>query len=170
MGNKKDQVFGFESLMRACSANRLGLLDQSFLCQSVGILDPRSPICVGEGESIGGVIQTLKERRIGCVLVVGDSGLLTGIFSERDVVLKVFGNEIDLQATPVRDLMTPDPVAERADTPIAYALNLMSAGGFRHLPIVDVEGKPVGIISVKDIVDFMVNRLAEDLLNVETVS
>ena len=48
--------------------------------------------------------------------------------------------------------MTPDPVAVRADLPIAHALHLMSLYGFRHLPLVDDDNRPTGIISFRDVV------------------
>ena len=46
---------------------------------------------------------------------------------------------------------------------VAYALSLMSEGGFRHIPIVDEGGKPVAIISVRDIIDYIVRTMDKDL-------
>jgi CBS domain-containing protein len=60
--------------------------------------------------------------------------------------------------------MTADPVRERPETTIAFALTLMSNGGFRHLPIVDDEDQPIGILSVKDVVDFLVQKMMAGFL------
>jgi len=62
--------------------------------------------------------------------------------------------------------MTPDPEVLGLADPIAYALNKMSVGGFRHIPLVDATGRPVGIVSVKDIVDYIVDFFPNDVLTV----
>jgi CBS domain-containing protein len=61
--------------------------------------------------------------------------------------------------------MTKDPIAQTPDITVAFALNLMSQGGFRHLPLVDERNIPVGILSVKDMMDFIVGSFVEGLLN-----
>ena len=53
--------------------------------------------------------------------------------------------------------MTPNPVAVRPDLPIAHALHLMAVHGFRHLPLVDEDHRPVGVISFRDVVHFLHN-------------
>ena len=53
--------------------------------------------------------------------------------------------------------MTADPVAVHADLPIAHALHLMALHGFRHLPLVDDDRRPVGIISFRDVVHYLHN-------------
>ena len=60
---------------------------------------------------------------------------------------------------PVSDYMTPHPVCERPDASLAFALNLMSNGGFRHIPIVDQDNMPIGIVSIKDMVDHIVKKM-----------
>jgi len=66
---------------------------------------------------------------------------------------------------PIESVMTKDPVCERPETTVAYALNLMSHGGFRHLPIVDQDMMPIGILSVKDVVDYLVGKMMEGLVD-----
>jgi len=62
--------------------------------------------------------------------------------------------------------MTPDPEVLTPDDPIVYALNKMSVGGFRHVPLVDAARRPVGVVSVKDIVDYLADLFASDVLTV----
>ena len=62
--------------------------------------------------------------------------------------------------------MTPDPEVLTPDAPIVYALNKMSVGGFRHVPLVDELQRPVGIVSVKDIIDYIVDFFPNDVLTV----
>jgi CBS domain-containing protein len=52
------------------------------------------------------------------------------------------------------------------DDPIAFALQRMSVGGFRHVPLVDAAGRPVGILSVKDIVDYFAENFPREVLNI----
>lgn len=161
-----DDVMG--KLFRARCEAKIGVLDSSFLCQSVGIIDPQEPVCVTTDASVDQVMAILRKHAIGCVLVVDGNGKLQGIFTERDYVLKVYG-EAGAAGTPIGEYMTREPVVEHLEIPIAYALNLMSQGGFRHLPLVDDEGVPVGIISVKDVMDYIVSSYVDELLEFELV-
>lgn len=153
--------------MRQLSGRKLGVIDPAFLSQTLSVLLPAEPVCVGADVTVAEVVLRLRRLRMGCVLVVNENGILEGMFSERDYVLKVPAADPEAMKRPVRDFMTHSPVTGSFDMPIAYALNLMSQGGFRHIPIVDDEGAPLGIISVKDIVDHMVQGLMNDLLNFE---
>ena len=61
--------------------------------------------------------------------------------------------------------MTADPETLRPEDRIAWALKLMHVGGYRHVPLTDETGRPVGVISVKDIVDFIVDLFPAPVLN-----
>ena len=173
MGDRKELAAGellpeqeINDAMRSLTAQKIGVIDHEFLSQTLSILEPAVPVCVSPETTVAKVVGELRRLRVGCVLVVDEHGVLQGMFSERDYVLKVPASDPGEMAKPVSDF----PVTGGFDTPIAYALNLMSQGGFRHIPIVDDEGSPVGIISVKDIVDRMVEGLMHDLLNFEPMA
>jgi CBS domain-containing protein len=53
--------------------------------------------------------------------------------------------------------MTPDPECLTLEDGISYALNMMSDGGFRHIPLIDAEQHPTGVVAMRDIVDYMVD-------------
>jgi len=154
------------SQIRDACESQLGVLDLNFLCKSLGQLAPKEPLLVSETTLMRDVLRLLKEHRIGCVMVVDNSEKLVGIFTERDYVLRVHGED-NYANRPVTDFMTSNPVSQPLEATVAFGLNLMSHGGFRHLPIVDEQNHPVGILSVKDVVDFIVNSYTEDLLNFE---
>jgi 2-oxoglutarate/2-oxoacid ferredoxin oxidoreductase subunit beta len=119
---------------------------------TLAMLGRNEPVLVRADTSLTEAIHQMNTHNIGCVLVTDDNDRLTGIFTEWDVLMRVAGLVEDLSATTVGDCMTADPVAIRADLPIAHALHLMSINGFRHLPLVDEDHRPVSIISFRDIV------------------
>ncbi len=114
--------------------------------------------------SVADAIQLMQTRRIGCVLVVSHRKLL-GVFTERDVLKKIVGSNFDLRSTPLSEIMTINPQALNEDDTIAYALNFMDLGGYRHIPIVNDLFEPTGIVSVKDIVSYLVQHFADEVLN-----
>ncbi|MBX7138098.1 MAG: CBS domain-containing protein [Oligoflexia bacterium] len=155
------------SVIRYACERKFGALDNSFLCQSLSILDPVRPVCISEHETIDGTVELLKGKRMGCLLVTNAAGKLVGIFSERDLLLKVNLRDPKSFDRPVSDFMTKDPVTAAMDMTLAFALNMMSEGGFRHLPIVDQDLMPVGIVSVKDVVDYLVKDFVNEILSFE---
>ncbi len=109
-------------------------------------------------------IEIMQNERIGCVLVV-DRDRLVGVFSERDVLMKVAARDMDIDRVPVAELMTADPECLARDDELVYALNQMSIGGYRHVPLIDDEGQPTGIVSMRDIVDYLVGLFPQYVLN-----
>ena len=138
------------------------VLDQRMIREPIRYLEPRRPLSLQPSASVRDAIGMMREHRIGCVLVVEDERL-AGIITERDLLLKL--DETDL-TRPVSELMTADPEVLTLDDPIVYALNKMSVGGFRHVPLVDAAGHPVGVVSVKDVVDYIVDFFPNDILTV----
>jgi CBS domain-containing protein len=105
----------------------------------------------------------MRERGVGCVLVCsGDK--LAGIFTERDLMRRVLapGKPLTLG---ISEVMTPDPVTIQPKEPIGAAIRHMEEGGYRHLPVVDQSGKPVGIVSVKRIVHYLVEHFPSTIYN-----
>ena len=143
--------------------NQFGVVDNRFLARSIGLLDPHPPLTISEDTPIRTALELLQNNRVGSVVVTDDEGLILGIFTERDVVLKVSLAGLDLDATPVSQVMTLEPKTQEMTSSIAYCLNMMSQGGYRHIPIVDEQSLPVGMVSVKDIVDYIVRELTKDL-------
>ena len=147
---------------RTEDAARLGATILYRRIREVATLKPA--ICVPPATSVRGAIQRMQEQGVGCVLVEQD-GELVGIFTERDVLTKVVGAAIDLDTTPVGSLMTPDPEALSPDDKVQYALNKMTVGGFRHIPLVDDDNRPVGVVSMRNVVDHMVELFRTGVLN-----
>lgn len=124
----------------------------------------RLPSCVSRSTSLRQAIDRMAAERIGAVLVV-DGDQLVGVFTERDVLTKVVDRPLDLERVPVERLMTKDPECLSPDEPMAYALNKMTVGGFRHVPLVDAAGRPAGLVSMRDIVEYIVDLFPRSVLN-----
>lgn len=121
-------------------------------------------LMVDEATSLDEVLRLMREQRQGCVLVTRERRLF-GIFTERDVLMKVVGTRIDLERTPIRAFVTRNPVVLPADATIAYALNRMVVEGFRHVPVVDQNGCPAGVVSMRDIIEYLSEFFPKDVLN-----
>jgi CBS domain-containing protein len=135
----------------------------SILDAPIRSLQLREPILVSASSSVRDAVQLMNDSHTGCVLVEED-GKLVGIFTERDVLTKV-ANDPDCRAARVSKVMTPDPETLEPDDGIVYALNKMSVGGYRHIPIVAADGTPVAVLSVRDIVNFLVELFPNHVLN-----
>jgi CBS domain-containing protein len=113
-------------------------------------LKPRSPITLPGAALLAEAIRLMLDEGVGTVLVVDPEGKLTGIFSERDLLLRVPEEAAKSGNRPLSEFMTSNPESVRPDDPLALALQKMDVGGYRHLPVV-TDGKPVGVISVRDL-------------------
>jgi CBS domain-containing protein len=99
-------------------------------------------------------MRKMVDQEIAC-LMVAEGDRLVGIFSERDILARVAPEFERFRGRPIREVMTADPiVVYETDTP-AKALNLMSIGGFRHVPILDVDNKIMGIIGPRRVTKYI---------------
>lgn len=106
-----------------------------------------APNLIDAGASVAEAIDRMQSASVDCLLVT-ENGVLVGIFTDRDAILKIAGRPIE-QLT-IGDVMTHDPVILRSGDPVAVAIHKMAVGGFRHVPIVK-GGVPVGVVSARDV-------------------
>ncbi|MBI3725499.1 CBS domain-containing protein [bacterium] len=136
----------------------------AILAEQIRSLRPPAAIAVRPQASVLEAIQLMNRSRQGCVCVT-EGERLVGIFTERDILTKVLEQGLDIKKTRVSELMTRNPEILTPEDSIAIALNRMHVGGFRNIPIVQL-GKLVGLISLRDIADFLVEMFPESVLNV----
>ena len=128
-------------------------IEQSLREDGVEKLNPAGAISVPESATVKTALEVMREKRIGCVLATNTEGKLTGIFTERDALTRVAGEDLDPADTVVRELMTRDPETIKPDHPLAHVLHLMVVGDLRYLPLVDEDGRPSGIIGSSDLIE-----------------
>lgn len=127
------------------------------------VMEPRKLVVASPQTSVREAARLMTDARVGAVLVVSE-GRLVGIFTERDVLRRVVSLAVNRER-PVSEVMTPDPESLGPDDGIAFALNRMVVGGFRHILIVDDKGAPPALLSQRDVVAFIVARIPKRVLN-----
>lgn len=123
----------------------------------------RAPLFVSPETTVEATIETMRAASAGCVLIrEGES--LRGIFTERDVVKRILAPRADIRK-PISQFMTANPVTARRSDPIGSVIRTMHEGHYRHLPVTDDDGVPIGTVSVKRIVQYLVDYFPEAVYN-----
>lgn len=143
--------------------------DAAVLREPVHVLPARAPLVFSARSTVADAVQAMQREHRGVVLVTEDGtarSRLVGIFTERDVLRRALdaGRE-SLPMLPLAEVMTADPERLPLESTVAFVLNKMSLGGFRHVPIVDEHDRPVFVVSVRDVVDFLVDAFPREVLN-----
>lgn len=120
------------------------------------------PEPVSIDDSVAQAAEVLRQNNAGCVLVA-DGGVLRGIFTERDFMRRVVARGLPFSETRVAEVMTPDPESLLKIDEVAWAINKMSVGGYRNIPVVDSSGRPVGVVGAFEVIDFL-DEVLEDTL------
>jgi CBS domain-containing protein len=108
-------------------------------------------------------IRTMLERHVGAVAVIDENRRVAGIFTERDVLRRLSLAESDARKLPIRDVMTtPVEMATAATTP-SEALATMVERHYRHLPIVDEDGRLLGMLSIRNVLEAQIDILTSQL-------
>ena len=120
------------------------------------------PVTVPTTASVADAIHAMNERKVGSVMVLEASGAPAGIFTERDVLERIGENYAKVADKPIRDFMTPNPVVVRLDDSPAAALSAIAAGGYRHVPVLDNDDHPVGVISPHRLFRYLESKFDEE--------
>lgn len=140
-------------------------LEGALLSDTVRLLAPSEPIKLTEGVTVHDAISKMVDSRRAAVVIVDADGRLIGIFTERDVLTRVLGQGRDLHRTTLGEVMTRGPEALEPDALICYAINRMNNAGYRTIPLVDAEGRPIGVVTVRDVVRWLAEIFPEAILN-----
>ncbi len=139
-------------------------LKQHFLDRTLKTLPLHKAVTLQKDDPLEKALSLFVEQRIGSVLVL-DGETLKGIVTERDLVLKL--DPFTLTSRTLGSLMTPNPQTLSVHASIARALYTFSAGGFRHVPVLSTSSQPLQVCSLRDVIDFIYERLASRFLSQE---
>jgi CBS domain-containing protein len=146
-------------------ASELHEIRGALLNDKVAVLGPAEPVCLRESATVQEAVERMLAHRQAGVLVVDADGRLIGIFTERDVLTRVVGQARDARRTALGEVMTRDPEALRPGDRVAYAVHSMSVAGYRTVPLVDVAGRPLGVVTVSDVIRWLAGLFPEAVLN-----
>ncbi|TWT29872.1 CBS domain-containing protein [Blastopirellula retiformator] len=124
-------------------------------------LPMKMPLTSSPDAPLGDVLTVLSTNAIGAVVITDDHHRPIGIFSERDALIRVGPDYRDHLAEPISKFMTPDPQTVDQSTPITFAVHQMDVGHYRHLPVIDVDGRVTAVISIRDLLRYLTQRIAE---------
>ncbi len=150
---------------RAALAGELREIKGALLNDTIRTLGPDEPVCVPGTVSVKDAVASMMAMRRAAVLVVDAGGRLQGIFTERDVLTRVVARGLGPLATQVGQVMTRDPEALSMTDRVAYAVNRMSVAGYRTIPLVDAERRPIGVVTVTHFIKWMADLFPEAVLN-----
>lgn len=108
---------------------------------------------------VGEAVELFQEHQIGSVVIVDDDNKVLGIFTERDYMKKISGRKPGMDSDPIARHMTPNPKSVLLTDPVMKAAISMRLGKFRHVVIVGEDQRIEGMISVKDVLDWMMDTL-----------
>jgi CBS domain-containing protein len=138
----------------------------TFRDQQVSTLGRREPVAVPEDTSLADAMTALHGGATRSVLVTGEGGRLVGVFTERDIVVRILGVHPPADPSrPIREFMTAAPEALHLDSPLGDALALMEQRRYHGLPIVDDEGRVAGHLDDRDVLEFIAEAFPQEILN-----
>lgn len=108
-------------------------------------------------------IRTMIDKAVGAVAVIDEQGVVAGMFTERDVLAKFALSGRDPKTTPVRELMSSIVEMATEETTPSEALAVMLERHYRHMPVVDEQGKVLGVCSIRNILEARVDDLLAQL-------
>lgn len=129
---------------------------------SVSLMQTDDYVCLEPSDPLSKALRVMKEDEGGCAIVCED-GRVVGIFTERDVLTKVVGEPVDMNA-PVSDWMSPVVATLAPDATIGDAVALMNEKSYRNIPLVR-DGQLAGSISVFDVISYLAESYPKETMN-----
>ena len=108
-------------------------------------------------------IRAMLDRHVGAVAVLDENTRVAGIFTERDVLRRLSLSGREPAQTPVREVMTTPVEMATLDTTPGQALATMVERHYRHLPIVDDDGRLLGMLSIRNVLQARIDALTRQL-------
>ncbi len=145
-----------DAALRAWNAHEIQLPLRSLM---------RPVVTIDISSSTQTAIELLIEHHVGAAPVVDDKNRLRGIFSERDVLRKILNRTVgNLDALGIERFMSATPQTAQPEDTLDTAILYMAQGGYRHLPIVNEQNEPIGMVSIRDVISYLVEAFPQEVL------
>jgi CBS domain-containing protein len=138
-------------------------IEEALRQERLGSLHPAASVSVAEGATLREALAAMRAAGGAAVLVCRD-GRAVGIFTERDVLNKLYEGEVD-DRQPIDRFMTRNPVALRLEASLGDAVRLMAEHGYRHVALEDGSGRSAGCLSAHDIVRYVAEHFPTEVAN-----
>lgn len=136
-------------------------LEEALVEQEVSAIRHEPFVTIDPNTSVQEALNQLAGLHIACLMVTEDDRLV-GVFSERDVLAKVALEYEEVKDRSVRDVMTTNPIFVNETDSAVAALSVMAICGYRHVPVVDLDGKVTGIVSPQRINEFIMKHSGKE--------
>jgi CBS domain-containing protein len=127
------------------------------------------PILAAPDSSVFAAISLMAENNVGAVVIVSFDRRVLGIFTERDALLKVAARRRDIDRTQLSEVMTSPVQTAVTTSNVDEALRRMLKGKFRHMPVVDIERRIVGIVSIRYLLTREIQRKSDSVEMLEAL-
>ena len=129
-------------------------LEEALAEETVSSIRSKPYAEISPDKPVFGALQALAGLKVASLLVVED-GELVGVFTERDALERVASRYREVRHLPVREVMTSNPVVVYETDPAGAALSAIAVAGYRHVPVLDINDKVVGVISPHRVFEFV---------------
>lgn len=133
---------------------------------NVTLMETDDYVCIEPSTPLAEAIERMKKDEGGCAIVC-EGKRVVGIFTERDLLMKVIGEEVDMDI-PVRELMSPVVATLTGEATIGDAVRIMNEKSYRNIPLVR-EGELVGAVSVLDVITYLAESYPKETMNLPPV-
>lgn len=128
----------------------------------IGEICTRDPVVATLEVTIAAAARLMRRHHVGSVVVVTDSGGMSiplGVVTDRDIVVEVTATDLDPNTITVGDIMRREIITVRAEEGVLEAMQIMRSNGVRRLPVVNAEGKLLGVVAFDDLLDLVTEQL-----------
>jgi CBS domain-containing protein len=162
MTKLKHHLGGFEDPLENYEPNEYSdALAEALGEETVASIRSKPYAEISPDKSVYNALQALAGLKVASLLVV-ENGKLVGVFTERDALERVASRYHEVRHLPVRDVMTANPVVVYETDPAGAALSAIAVAGYRHVPVLDIQDKVVGVISPHRVFEFLQERFGCD--------
>ena len=128
----------------------------------VSLMETDDYVCLEPSDPLSKAVEVMKQDEGGCAIVC-EQGRVVGIFTERDLLIKIIGESVDMN-DPVSNWMSPIVATLSPDATIGDAVAMMTDKGFRNIPLVK-DGQLAGSISVFDVISYLAESYPKETMN-----